>query len=242
MQIGGSFARTSLPQAITSATHDAANELLQWGPDTLSYDANSNLSRLGATVYSWNARDELTGITGSLAASFQYDPIGRRVSKSINGGATAFRYDGFNSTQELIGGTPTANLLPGLEIDEYFLRTEAAGLRSLLSDGLGSTLALADGGGSILTEYTFDPFGRSTATGLSIANPTQYAARENDDTGLYYYRARYYSPLLQRFISDDPIGFAGGEPNLYSYVRNNPVVRTDPLGLWGVTARANRSW
>ena len=50
--------------------------------------------------------------------------------------------------------------------------------------------------------------------------------------GLKYYRARYYHPGLQRFISEDPIGFAGGEVNLYGYVRNNPLMFIDPLGLY----------
>ncbi|MCA9421817.1 MAG: RHS repeat-associated core domain-containing protein, partial [Nitrospira sp.] len=58
----------------------------------------------------------------------------------------------------------------------------------------------------------------------------QFTGRENDGTGLFYYRARYYSPVIQRFISEDPIGFAGGDPNLYAYVFNNPVNLTDPEG------------
>lgn len=51
--------------------------------------------------------------------------------------------------------------------------------------------------------------------------------------GCNYYRARYYHPALQRFISEDPIGFNGGDVNLYAYVANNPISRIDPLGLWG---------
>ena len=62
------------------------------------------------------------------------------------------------------------------------------------------------------------------------ANTFQFAGRENDGTGLYYMRARYYSPALQRFISQDPIGFAGGI-NLYAYAGNNPVSLIDPLGM-----------
>jgi RHS repeat-associated protein len=78
-------------------------------------------------------------------------------------------------------------------------------------------------------EHTYEPFGTTTTTG-STGNAFQYTGRENDGTGLYYYRARYYHPGLQRFISEDPIGFAGGDANPYAYVRNNPLLFVDPSG------------
>jgi RHS repeat-associated protein len=56
----------------------------------------------------------------------------------------------------------------------------------------------------VQTSYTYEPFGKTSVTGASSSNPSQYTARENDQTGLYYHRARYYSPSLQRFISEDP--------------------------------------
>jgi len=59
----------------------------------------------------------------------------------------------------------------------------------------------------------------------------QFTGRDNDGTGLCYYRARYYDPWLQRFATEDPIGFTGGDVNLHSYVRNSPTGQTDPLGL-----------
>jgi len=68
------------------------------------------------------------------------------------------------------------------------------------------------------------------------ANPHQFTSRENDGTGLYFYRARYYSPTFQRFIAQDPIGFAGGDPNLYGYVGDNPSDFRDPSGNWLVGA------
>jgi RHS repeat-associated protein len=99
-----------------------------------------------------------------------------------------------------------ANLLTGLGIDEYFTRTDGSGRRTLLADALGSMLSLADDAGTVQTSYTYEPFGAATATGQNNANPYQYTARENDSTGLAYYRARYYSPTCHRFISEDPIG------------------------------------
>ncbi len=95
---------------------------------------------------------------------------------------------------------------------------DAAGPRSMLSDGLGSTLALVDNAGNLQTQYTYEPFGKTTFTGAPSTNAVQCTGRENDGTGLYYYRARYYHTRLQRFISQDPIGFNGGDVNLYAYV------------------------
>jgi RHS repeat-associated protein len=75
----------------------------------------------------------------------------------------------------------------------------------------------------------YEPYGEVTSTGSSD-NPYQYTGRENDGTGLYYYRARYYSPALKRFISEDPKGLSAGL-NEYSYTHDNPVQRRDPSGL-----------
>ncbi|MGH9995284.1 MAG: RHS repeat-associated core domain-containing protein, partial [Nitrososphaeraceae archaeon] len=80
------------------------------------------------------------------------------------------------------------------------------------------------------TTYTFEAFGKTAITGTSTS-VLQYTGRENDRTGLYYYRARYYAPLLSRFISEDPIRFESRTTNLYGYVHNDPVNLVDPLGL-----------
>jgi len=82
----------------------------------------------------------------------------------------------------------------------------------------------------VQTTYTYEPFGTSAVTGQTNTNSYQYTGRENDGTGLDYYRARYYYPARHRFISEDPIGFAGGDPNLYAYAFNDPVALTDPSG------------
>jgi len=79
--------------------------------------------------------------------------------------------------------------------------------------------------------YTFDSFGKQTASTGSLTNPFRYTAREFDtETGLYYYRARYYDPNIGKFVNEDPIGFEGGE-NLYRYVRNRSTGLSDPMGL-----------
>jgi RHS repeat-associated protein len=140
-----------------------------------------------------------------------------------------------NIVQEQTAGA-AANMLSG-GVDEVFIRADATGEWNVLRDGLGSTLGLMDASGSVQSEYSYDGFGGTISTGQTSSNSSQYTGRENDNTRLYYYRSRYYSPTLQRFISEDPIGFKGGI-NFYAYVRNNPINYKDPLGqdLWGLTA------
>ncbi len=230
--MGGSLAAVSLPQAVSGNTFNAGNEMTAFNGTALSYDANGNLLSDGTNTYTWDARNHLSGISGAVSASFVYGPFGRRTGRNVNGVITQFLYDGLNPVAELDGASPpnvTANLLTGLGIDEYFTRTDSSGTMAFLTDALGSTIGLVDSTGALNTSYTYEPFGNTTVSGSS-ANPYQFTGRENDATGLYFYRARYYSPTFQRFVSQDPIGFAGGGPNLYGYVLNNPISFIDPFG------------
>ncbi len=228
--VGGTWARTGLPQAVASVTYDAANRIATWAGTTFSYDPNGNLASDGLTSYLWNARNQLTGLSRATAASFGYDGLGRRRAKAMGGAATGFLYDGVNAVQELAGTTPTANLVTG-GVDQVFQRTDGAGAQAFLADALGSTVALADGAGVVQTSYTYAPFGATTVFGSPSANATQFTGRENDGTGLYFYRARYYSPQWQRFVSEDPIGYCSGDVNLYGYARNSPATMGDASGL-----------
>ena len=210
-KIGGSFARTGIPQAVSSTAYNAANHQTTFGDKTLTYDNNGNLLTVtgasGTTIYTWSARNQLTGITGpGVNATFVYDGFGRREKKTITGNLTEFLFDRGNPVQETSGSTVLANLLTGLRTDEYFTRADvpSATTSHFLADALGSTIALADAAGTMQTEYTYEPFGRTTVTGLTSNNSSQFTSRENDGTGLYYYRARYYDVGLDRFISEDP--------------------------------------
>jgi RHS repeat-associated protein len=230
IQKTGSFAQTGLPQAVTGNTFNAANEMTAFNGTPQTYDANGNLVNDGTNTYAWDARNHLTAITGASTASFVYGPDGRRTQKTIGGTSTQFLYDGLNPVQEIQNGAPSANLITGLGIDEYFQRTDSAGARDYLSDILGSSLALTDSTGTIQTQYSYDPFGNSGTTGQASSNPYQFTGRENDGTGMSFYRARYYSPTFQRFVAQDPLDFKGGDYNLYGYVLNNPVNGIDPSG------------
>jgi RHS repeat-associated protein len=229
--MSGSMARTGFPLAVSSATYNAGNRLTNWGGTSLTYDLNGNLTGDGANSYTWNARNQLITIAAgsTTIGSFQYDAFGRRKSKTVAGTATNFLYSGANIVQELSGSTPTGNLLTG-GVDEIFTRTDSTGARNFLTDALGSTLALSDSTGTVQTQYTYEPFGATNVTGQANGNSFRYTGREDDGTGLYFYRARYYSSRFQRFASEDPIGFGGGSANLYAYVHNSPLTLRDPSG------------
>lgn len=227
--MGGSFARTILPTAVPNATYDANNRQTTWGAKTLTYDINGNLTGDGTYTYLWNARDQLTQVKqgSTVVSSYSYDAVGRRTAKTLGAATTSYLYDGVKAVKEVTGSN-TADLL-SLGVDQVFSRTETGGTQSLLTDGLGSTLALGDSAGNLGTTYTYGAYGQTQSVGAASTNSNQYTGREQDAAGLYYYRARYYSTDLSRFISQDPIGLSGGV-NWYGYANGNPVEFIDPLG------------
>ncbi|MEV4640471.1 RHS repeat-associated core domain-containing protein [Actinoplanes sp. NPDC049548] len=225
----GSLARVRLPAARADLQYDAANRLTASGGTTLSYDADGNLTGDGTRSYQWNARGQLTGVTGGgQTAGFAYDGFGRRTARTVNGSTTGFLNDDDMPVRELDGTTATAELLGG-GVDQWFSRSGPEGRRTFLTDAAGSTIGLGDDSGAIRSTYGYEPYGAASRTGDASGNTLTYTGREDDGTGLMYYRARYYSPTLQRFISEDPIGAAGGA-NLYAYAADAPTNFTDPSG------------
>jgi RHS repeat-associated protein len=227
-----------------TASYDDANRMTSLTlTDTghsfvLAYDDNGNLGSKTdqsnpsiVTTYSWDSRNRLTGITApGIAASFAYDGLGRRTSKTVNGQTIGYVYDGPQAIGEVVGGSVDATLLTGLMIDEVVARYGAMGNRTYLTDALGSVLALSKDDQSIQSYYEYSAYGETRTLGDDDSNPIQFTGREIDQTDLYYYRARFYDPVLKRFISEDPIGTAGGI-NFYTYARSNPVSFIDPDGL-----------
>ena len=140
----------------------------------------------------WNACNQLAQIqqNSTTVASFSYDGTGRRTAKTIGGVTTDYLYDGANAVQET-QGTVVNPILTGLGVDERFARNEGSTCTYFLTDALGSTVALANAGGTLLQQYQYDPYGNVSTSG-GATNPYQYTGWENDGMGLYYYRARYY--------------------------------------------------
>lgn len=225
---------------ISPYSYDASNQLTSTPNTTYAYDGNGNLlsetDAGGTTNYVLDQENRLTSVTlpGSGGnVSFQYDPFGRRIYKSSPSGTTIYVYDGVNVLQEVSdNGTVVARYTHALGIDEPLAMLRRGTMSYYLADGLGSITSLTDSNGDIVSTYQYDSFGNQTAVTGSIVNPFRFTGREFDaKTGLYYYRARYYDPVIGRFIQSDPIGLAGGI-NTYAYVNNNPINFIDPLGLW----------
>lgn len=219
---------------------DGGNRLLEDANFRYGYDDNGNMivkvSRANGAVtnYDYDAENRLIGVTTSTSnISYNYDPFGRRIQKDVNGAQVKYVYDGedivleYNTADELI-----ASYLHGPGIDEPISLHLNGNSFYYHFDGLGSVTAMTDTNGNKVQSYEYDSFGNITDIGNPFFNqPYTYTGREYDpETGLYYYRARYYDATIGRFISEDPIGFAAGDVNLYRYVGNRPLYQTDPMG------------
>jgi RHS repeat-associated protein len=198
------------------------------------YDSNGNLTSKtegGATwTYEWNAENQLTRVlnNGSEAARFKYDPLGRRVEKVVDGNTTTWTYDGSAMLRQ-VSGSSTLKYVHGPGIDEPLAQEDGGGALGYFHvDGLGSIVKTTNSAGTVTATRRYEAFGNFE---LGATNGYSFTGREWDsETGLYYYRARYYDPKTGRFISEDPIRFAGGV-NFYRYVRNSPTGWRDPWGL-----------
>jgi RHS repeat-associated protein len=154
------------------------------------------------------------------------------TEKSRSLRTTNYLYDGINLLEEVdSSGNVLARYSQGPNVDEPIAEVRSGATNYYESDGLGSVTSLTGTSGTIGNTYAYDSFGNlSSSTGFTT-NPFRYTSREFDsETGLYYYRARYYDPSVGRFLSEDPLMFAGGI-DFYAYVTNNPVLLIDPFGL-----------
>jgi len=160
-------------------------------------------------------------------------PFGRRMQKSSLSETTNYVYDGANSIEEVDqSGNILARYAQGAGIDEALAELRSGTTSYYEEDGLGSVTSLSSSTGTLANTYTYDAFGNATASTGTLTNPFQYTGRDYDpETGLRYYRARYYDPSVGRFINEDPIGFLSGDVNFYAYARNNSPSLGDPFGL-----------
>ncbi|MGE3511605.1 MAG: RHS repeat-associated core domain-containing protein, partial [Vicinamibacterales bacterium] len=241
-RVSRSTAGATLPDMPFTAEYDAADRMTSitftdsGQTFDLQYDANGNLAskiQRGApanvTSYSWDSRNRLIAINApGVIASFAYDPLGRRVARSVNGQLVTYVYDGQQAVGEISAGE-TVGLLTGLGLDDVIARYSPAGARYYLTDALNSVVALSTAGGAVQNRYAYSPYGQVASSGLDGGNSIRYTAREDDGTGLYYYRARYYDSALKRFVSEDPLGIEAGW-NVHAYVDGDPISLADPDG------------
>jgi RHS repeat-associated protein len=224
---------------VSSYSYNTSNQLTSTPNTTYTYDNNGNtatrVDSTGTTQYFWDFENRLKSVTlpgSGGTVSFKYDPFGRRIYKSSSSGTSVFAYDGDNLIEETnSSGGVVARYEDTQNIDEPLAMLRSGATSYYHADGLGSITSLSSAAGSIANTYTYDSYGKLTASTGSLVNPFRYTARESDtETGLYYYRARYYDPNPGRLLSEDPIDFAGGI-NFYAYVQNDPLNLFDPLGL-----------
>src|SRR5262249_30977560 len=152
---------------------------------SFSCDANGNLTSDGITSFARNVRSQLIGLTGGTSATFAYDGFGRRERKTVSGTSTEVLYDGINFVQELATTTPKASLLPALNLDYFFTRTDAFGSLFFLFVGLSSPLAPTSHAGTLKPKNTYGPFGTATSTGQTSSNAQHFTGRKSDGIGLY---------------------------------------------------------
>jgi RHS repeat-associated protein len=209
---------------------------------TITYNNNGNTTSKtvsgGTTNYTWDYENRLASVTlpgtgGSI--TFKYDPLGRRIQKAFTQNSTTttanYLYDGSNAVADIDqNGNVLSRYAETQNIDEPLAELRSGTTSYYEVDGLGSVTSLTSGAGAIANTYTYDSFG--TASTGSTTNRFQYTAREFDsESGLYYYRARYYDPVSGRFVSEDPLRFGSNSTDFYNYVGNGPTDYADPTGL-----------
>ncbi|BCD00434.1 hypothetical protein BC30048_3336 [Bacillus cereus] len=226
-----------------AATFNDGNQLVKFGNESLTYDANGNRTSDGKYKYTWNEDDQIVAITkqgeSNAFATYKYDENNRRIEKSVNGQVTRYFYDGdsINPLYETDGS--------GKVLRQYVYSVN--GLRmTMKSQGQtlyyhynprGDVVAMTNQDKEVVVTYEYDAWGnvlKSDAKGIAADNPFGYAGYMYDkEIGMYYLVARYYNPEHGVFLSVDPDPGDEDDPvtmNGYTYADNNPVMLTDPDG------------
>jgi RHS repeat-associated protein len=222
-----------------------------------NYDGNFNLSAAPNWGGVYDAQSRLVyGAHNGNQVFFTYDGLGRCVKRTINGTSVLFTYDGWKPILEWDGsGNFQAWNIYGPGADEILERYDVTG-RYLRyhHDARGNVIAVLDNAGNFLERYTYDAFGKPTVmdyyAGAVLGDTSGHGNRFLfqgrewiSELGIYDYRHRMYNPELGRFLQMDPTGFDAGDMNLFRYCADDPVDRSDPMGLdyqWtGVTLVSN---
>jgi len=226
----------------TLYTTNDMNQYTQVGTATYTYDANGNLvSEVDGNqyyTYSYNTQNQLTSaLTPSGTSTYQYDPFGNLVSSTTNG----------QETQYLIDPAGLGNVVGEFDVTGNLIAhyTYGLGLISQVSpsgvaayydfNAIGSTVGITGSAGTYANTYSYLPFGGKQSAVETVNNPFGFIGQfgvMDSGNGLDYMRARFYSVSDGRFVSEDPIGLAGGQVNLYGYARGNPASLNDPSGLF----------
>ena len=222
-----------------SAVVEGGNRLTQFNGYTLSYDADGNLTRKYKSgvidqTLEWNSLGQLVRtVTNGVTVGYGYDALGRRIRRTPgNAAQSTWVWDGDDLLMELdASGTPLREYTYYPGVDEPHSLKQGSSVYYYATDFPGNVVGLIDSQNGLANQYRYRPFGQTEDQKESVSNPLRYMAREIDsETRLYYFRNRWYDPEIARFISEDPIGLAGGI-NPYAFAGNNPVNFIDPFGL-----------
>lgn len=224
------------PAAAASTIGYTANNLNQYtavGGVTPTYSTNGNLTSDGTYTLGYDAENRLTSAAGAgNTAAYTFDAQGRRKTRTVNGTTTVSVTDAQNrEVLEYNGATGALlrwyayGLGPNAVLGQ--MNVPANTRTTPVPDLLGSIVGSMDAGTGTLTKFAYRPYGATAAAPTPFGFTGQ---RFDQESGLYYYRARAYSPQWGRFVQADPVGYSAGS-NFYAYVGNDPLNATDPSGL-----------
>ncbi len=228
-----------------SLSYNAMDECTKVNEMDLLYDPKGNLIEDGSLLYEYSPADQLIRVIRksdqAVLADYEYDAFGRRTAKVVAAARTEYFYDGPRVIAERTGGRiDRTTIYGGGYVDDVIVLQTPENHLFTLADGTWSVTAVTDDQGDLVEEYCYEPYGRVTPLGpeghplaaSSVGNPRRFTgAIYDEEVGLYYLRARYYSPSLARFLSRDPMREPLQAANPYVYCLDNPVNRVDPYGL-----------
>jgi RHS repeat-associated protein len=214
---------------------DAGNRLTRIGAGTsLEYDAEGQLSKKGSITCTFDDAHRMTA-TSSGSSTFYYDGANRRLKAVRNGVTRRYIHDALGNLLAEADGSGV--ILRYFIYGKGLLAAVDASTGALYCyhfDATGNTVAMTNASQAVVNQYAYTPFGEIAAKSETWAQPFTYVGQYGvfqESDNIYYMRARYYDASVGRFISEDPKGLGGGDVNLYVYVRNNPLMFIDPLGL-----------